>query len=271
MTILDRIVAQTQRDLAQRDLAREQANLHAEIRDLPPPPDFARALRRPEHGSPRIIAELKKASPSKGLIRADFAPESLAPELEAAGAAALSVLTEPHFFQGGAHILRQAAQHVSIPILRKDFIVADIQLLEARRWGAAAVLLIAAVLDSDSYRHLLAKAEELNLAVLTEVHNQEELARVLEDGARIVGVNSRDLTTFRVDLGVTERLLAHIPDDRVRVAESGIREATDMRTLMEAGADAFLIGETFMRAPSPGHALRTLLARVADQAGDSAP
>jgi indole-3-glycerol phosphate synthase len=207
-----------------------------------------------------VIAELKKASPSRGLIRADFRPRDLALELEAAGAAALSVLTEPHYFQGHPEVLRQAAGAVGIPLLRKDFIIHPVQLAEALDWGASAVLLIAAALTPDDYRRLYEAARASGLDVLSEVHSREELEVVLAAGAHIVGVNSRDLKTFRTDLAGTAELLAAIPAGVVRVAESGIRDGADLAGLRAAGADAFLIGETLMRAASPGDALRELLA-----------
>jgi len=265
MNILEQILEQTRHDLALRDLDADMGALRERIAGLSLPRDFAAALRRPPEGAPRIIAELKKASPSRGLIRADFQPSRLAAELESAGAAALSVLTEPCFFQGSGETLREAAAHASIPILRKDFIVADVQLLEARAWGASAVLLIAAALSPWDYARLYEQARGLGLGVLTEVHDAAELDWVLSSGAHIIGVNSRDLTTFKTDLRITEHLLQRIPDGCVRVAESGIRTANDMQGLMAAGADAFLIGETLMRAPSPGQALSALLNQAQQQ------
>ena len=258
-TILDTIVERTRAGLDERRQAVPEAMLQMQIRHRPPPRDFAAALRRPAGAAPRVIAELKKASPSKGLIRADFAPQALALELAAAGAAALSVLTEPHFFQGAPEFLRRAAALVEIPVLRKDFIVDPFQVLEARAWGADAILLIAAALDDKDYSRLFRQARALGLGVLTEVHTAEELDRVLDLGVHVVGVNSRDLKTFTIDLNRAETLLAAIPDTCVRVAESGIRTGADMRRLCRAGADAFLIGETLMRQPEPGAALRALL------------
>jgi indole-3-glycerol phosphate synthase len=259
MTLLEQIVERTRQDLAQRypDGLPGPRPVRPATRLRPA---FAAALRRAPGGTVRVIAELKKASPSKGLIRADFRPRELAIELAAAGAAALSALTEPHYFQGHPEVLRSAVEAVSIPVLRKDFIVHAVQLEEAWEWGASAVLLIAAALTPADYRRLYQAARAIGLDVLSEVHNREELAVVLDGGAHIVGVNSRDLRTFRTDLAGTAELLAAIPAGLIRVAESGIRDGADIRRLQAAGADAFLIGESLMRAAAPGDALRELLA-----------
>lgn len=260
MSILGDIVARTRADLARR----YPVGLPDAVRRPAPngrrPASFAAALRPRADGGLRVIAELKKASPSRGLIRADFQPRGLAVELAAAGAAALSVLTEEHYFQGSPQALREAVAAVQIPILRKDFIVQEVQLQEALDWGAAAVLLIAAALTPADYRRLYQAARAVGLEVLSEVHDRAELDLVLEAGAQIIGVNSRNLKTFATDLSGTADLLARIPAGFIRVAESGIRNGTDLRHLRSAGADAFLIGETLMRAPSPGAALRDLLA-----------
>jgi indole-3-glycerol phosphate synthase len=258
MTILDTIVARTQEDVASRRKNAPAPLLERRLTEARPAVPFAEALRR--HELPTIIAELKKASPSKGLIRPHFAPSTLAHELAEAGASALSVLTEPHFFQGSPEFLATVAPQVPIPCLRKDFIVDEYQVLEARVLGASAILLIAAALADDRYVQLFARAQGLGLGVLTEVHNEEELSRVLGLGVDVVGVNSRNLKTFKVDLGVAERMLDQIPAEHVRIAESGVKTGQDMARLVDAGADGFLIGETLMRAASPGAALRELLA-----------
>ncbi len=261
MSILDTIVERTRADVATRRQAVPLAALEARLGTARPVLPFADALRRPDGGRPTIIAELKKASPSKGLIRADFAPLDLARELAAAGAAALSVLTEPHFFQGHPDYLAAVAPAVPIPCLRKDFIVDEYQVVEARVLGASALLLIAASLPDGLYSRLFALARELGLGVLTEVHDEAELARVLPLGVDVVGVNSRNLKTFQVDLAVAERMLGQIPASQVRIAESGVVSGADMARLVAAGADGFLVGETLMRAVSPGAALRELLAQ----------
>ena len=264
MTILDTIIERTRADLASRRLAVPVPALEAQLADARAVLPFAPALRRPADGQPTIIAELKKASPSKGLIRPDFQPARLAQELVAAGASALSVLTEPHFFQGSPDYLAEVAPQVPIPCLRKDFIVDEYQVIEARVLGASAILLIAAALSDGLYSRLFALAGELGLGVLTEVHDEAELDRVLPLGVDVVGVNSRNLKTFHVDLAVAARMLDRIPASQVRIAESGVKDGADMRRLVAAGADGFLVGETLMRAPSPGVALRALLAEYAE-------
>jgi len=260
MSILADILARTRADLAQRYPGGLPDGVPAPAAGRPRRPAFATALRGGPGTAPRVIAELKKASPSKGLIRSDFRPRELAIELAEAGAAALSVLTEEHYFQGAPQALREAAAAVRLPLLRKDFIVHEVQLQEALDWGASAVLLIAAALSPAEYIRLYRAARAAGLDVLSEVHDRAELDTVLDAGAQIVGVNSRNLKTFATDLAGTVDLLGRIPADLIRVAESGIRSAADLRRLAAAGADAFLIGETLMRAPSPGQALRDLLA-----------
>lgn len=261
MSILDTIIERTRTKVAIRRATAPLAALETRLAAARPVVPFDDALRRPDGGRPTIIAELKKASPSKGLIRADFAPLALARELAAAGADALSVLTESHFFQGHSDYLAEVAPAVPIPCLRKDFIVDEYQVVEARALGASALLLIAAALPDELYSRLFALARELGLGVLTEVHDETELARVLPLGVHVVGVNSRNLKTFEVDLAVAERILDQIPDSHVRIAESGVVNGADMARLAAAGADGFLIGETLMRAASPGAALHELLAQ----------
>ncbi len=224
------------------------------------PRGFRDRLRQVSQSSPAVIAELKKASPSKGLIRPDFDVQSLATALEQAGAAALSVLTDKQFFQGSLHNLELASQSVSIPCLRKDFMVDDFQLLEARAHRADAILLIVAALTQDELVTLHRRARELQLDVLVEVHSAAELDRALAAGCDLIGVNNRNLHTFQVDLNTSLQLAKRIPANVVKVAESGIESAADVIRLRDAGFDAFLIGETLMRAPEPGAALRALLA-----------
>jgi len=265
--VLDRIVAATRARVAEcrrvadvRELER-LAGQHA-------PRGFRKALQnphfwqnRPEMGHPKVavIAELKKASPSKGLIRAAFHSEELARELESAGAAALSVLTDEEFFQGSLENLRKASGAVSIPCLRKDFMVDEFQMLEARANCADAVLLIVAALTSDELRRLGGAAQGQGLDVLCEVHDGDELKRALDAGFDLIGVNTRDLKTFKVDLQTAFDLAAEFPASVVPVAESGIHSGDDVRRLQEAGYQAFLIGESLMRAQSPGVALRELM------------
>lgn len=260
MTILDTIVAETRAQLQALRARVPAERLKAHAESLPPPRDFRAALQAHPDGGPRIIAELKRASPSRGVIRRDFGVISLARELEANGAAALSVLTEINHFHGSPRYLQAVAADVAVPVLRKDFIVDPYQVYEARAWGGDAILLIAAALEPDRFRALLDTARRLGLAVLAETHNAEELAMVLDAGADIVGINSRDLHTFATDLGTVEALLAKLPESVVAVAESGIRNAADITRLQAAGADAFLIGELLMRAPAPGKRLAELRA-----------
>jgi len=223
------------------------------------PRGFRRALAAKSKDGVAVIAELKKASPSKGLIRAEFHPAELARELEAAGAAALSVLTDEEFFQGSLGYLREASAAVKIPCLRKDFIVDEFQLLEARANAADAVLLIVAALSEEELRRLAAAARGRGLDVLCEVHDGEELQQALDAGCDLIGVNTRDLRTFEVDLETAFVLAEQFPAGVVRVAESGIHSADDVARLRAAGYDAFLVGELLMRAESPGAALRELL------------
>jgi indole-3-glycerol phosphate synthase len=207
---------------------------------------------------PAIIAEIKKASPSAGLICRDFDPLRIAREYKKAGAAALSVITEVHHFQGNLEILAMLRCHTDLPILRKDFIIDPYQILEARRAGADAVLLITALLNPSDLKSLRLEAEKLGIDALVEVHNEAELEKALDAGARFIGVNNRDLRSFEVSLDVSLNMARRIPSGIPAVAESGIRTADDVRRLTEAGYQGFLVGEQFMRAPSPGAALREL-------------
>lgn len=223
------------------------------------PRGFAAALRRAAQAGPAIIAELKKASPSKGLIRPDFFPAALARELEAAGAAVLSVLTEERFFQGSLTYLAEASAAVTLPCLRKDFMVDPFQIVEARAYGADAILLIVAALTDAELRILRDEARRCDLDVLCEVHDGAELERALALDCECVGINNRDLRTFSVDLDRACQLAQHLPPGAVSVAESGIRNRADIDRLHNAGYQAFLIGESLMRQSSPGAALQALL------------
>ena len=224
------------------------------------PRGFRDSLRRTSGAA--VIAELKKASPSKGLIRARFPVAELAGELESAGAAALSVLTDERYFQGSLQNLRSASEATALPCLRKDFIVDEFQVLEARANGADAVLLIVAALTDTELANLTRRATQLDLDVLCEVHDAGELRRALDAGCDLVGVNNRNLHTFQVDLNTSFELAKLMPKNLVKVAESGIETGEDIARLRQAGYDAFLIGESLMRAKSPGAALRELLAQA---------
>jgi len=256
--VLDRIVAATRARVAE---AKRGADLRALERRAGQhaPRGFRRALESKSRDGIAVIAELKKASPSKGLIRAEFHAAELARELDGAGAAALSVLTDEEFFQGSLGNLREASAAVSIPCLRKDFIVDEFQLVEARANSADAVLLIVAALASDELDTLARAARSRGLDVLCEVHDGKELQRGLDAGCDLIGVNARDLRTFKVDMETAFVLASRIPAGVVKVAESGIRSAEDVARLRAAGYDAFLVGESLMRAASPGGALRELM------------
>jgi indole-3-glycerol phosphate synthase len=210
-------------------------------------------------GLRRIIAELKRASPSQGVIRQDFDAVQLARELAAAGARALSVLTEERFFQGSLDYLERIKKAVSLPLLRKDFVLDEYQIFEARSFGADAVLLIVALLDVDALRQFLASAGSLSLDALVEVHTEEELSAALKAGAKLIGINNRDLKTFEVRLETTERLLPLVPPGILVVSESGIDSPERIEKFERLGVHAFLIGEALMRAPRPGEKLKELL------------
>ncbi len=259
VAFLDQIVASTRRKMGE---VKRAANLEELERraERHVPRGFRRALAEKSKNGVAIIAELKKASPSKGLIRAKFPAAELAGELEEAGASALSVLTDEEFFQGSLANLRVASAAVKLPCLRKDFIVDEFQLLEARANSADAVLLIVAALSQAELASLSSQARERDLDVLCEVHNQEELARALDAGCNLIGVNSRDLRTFKVDLETAFGLAENFPENIVRVAESGIASGIDIARLRAAGYHAFLVGESLMRAERPGKALRDLVA-----------
>jgi indole-3-glycerol phosphate synthase len=259
--MLERILRSVRQRVAE---AKSTADLsHLERRaELHVPRGFRRALQERSKDGIAVIAELKKASPSRGLIRADFNPVTLARELEAAGAAALSVLTDAEFFRGSLENLSKAWTSVKLPCLRKDFIVDEFQLLEARANCADAVLLIVAALTQAELLAFSQGARDRGMDVLCEIHDEEELQRALDAGCDLIGVNSRDLRTFQVDLHTAIRLAAKFPSNIVRVAESGIRSGEDIARLREVGYDGFLIGESLMRAKRPGEALRNLLEEV---------
>lgn len=258
MVALKDIISATRRKV-------EEARAHADVRELERraalhnPRGFRQAIEAASQTGPAIIAELKKASPSRGLIRSEFDPRMLAQELEIGGAHALSVLTEGEFFQGSLNNLEVTSAATRIPCLRKDFILDEIQVLEARAHAADAILLIAAALSQEELISLSKRAAELKLDVLCEVHDEEELGRAIEAGSEMIGVNSRDLRSFRVNLDTAYRLAQMLPPGVVTIAESGIETGANISSLRAAGYNGFLIGERLMRAPSPGEALRQLL------------
>jgi len=256
--VLDTIIAATRVRVAE---SKRIANLRELERraEQHVPRGFRRSIQAKSRDQIAVIAELKKASPSKGLIRASFHPQELARELEEAGATAISVLTEEEFFQGSLGNLREASAAVGIPCLRKDFIVDEFQLLEARANSADAVLLIAAALPGPELASLARQADSQGLDVLCEVHDGDQLQRALDAGCDLIGVNSRDLRTFKVDLKVALDLAKKLPSGVMRVAESGIHSGEEVGQLRAAGFDAFLVGESLMRAERPGRALRELI------------
>src|SRR5271167_1112955 len=262
---LDSIVAAARRRISERNADGRRSDLRSFLRSLETaaalhtPRGFRSQLRRVAHDGIAVIAELKKASPSKGLIRADFSPAGLARDLEQAGAAALSVLTDEQFFQGSLDYLRAASSSTSLPCLRKDFIVDELQIVEARANRADAILLIVAALDQKELVSLAAAARSHSLDVLCEAHDEAELRRALDAGCDLIGINSRNLRTFEVNLETAFRLAEIIPATCVRVAESGIQSGADIARLRSAGYEAFLIGESLMRAESPGKALVKLM------------
>jgi len=224
---------------------------------------FVEALKQP---GVRVIAECKRRSPSRGVLRALYDPVAIARSFAAAGAAAISILTEPAFFDGSLDHLRNVRAAVDVPLLRKDFLVTEFQLIEARAAGADAVLLIVAALDDRALVRLMAQARELGLAALVEAHDQTELERALAAGATIVGINSRNLRTLEVSTAVFEDLAPRLPAAVVAVAESGLQAPSDLARLRQRGYRAFLIGERFMVDPDPGTSLGTLLARASREA-----
>jgi indole-3-glycerol phosphate synthase len=264
MSILDDIVSRTRADVQQRRARTPLADLKARCRDRAPARDLLATLRR-EPGTPgrrsgriRIIAEVKKASPSKGVIRADFAPAALAQAYRDAGAQAISVLTDEPFFQGSLDHLVSVRETVDLPILRKDFHVDPYQLWEARAAGADAVLLIAASLSPAEIADLLDLSRELTLTALVEVHTRQELETAVGSGAELLGINNRDLKSFEVSLETTFALLPFVPGEVVLVSESGISQPVEVARLAAAGVDAILVGEGLLREADVGAALRRL-------------
>lgn len=258
-SILDKIVATKRAEVAASKGSLPEANLRRALDAAPPARDFLKALAG--SGPIKLIAEVKKASPSRGVIRADFQPLEIARTYEEHGATCLSVLTDVSYFQGSLEHLREIRRAVRLPVLRKDFLVDPYQLLEARAAGADAVLLIAECLDDGQLRDLHAAAPDLGMTPLVEFHDPEQLPRILDLGATLIGVNNRDLRTFRVDLEHTLRMRERIPRECVVVGESGVRSREDLLRLERAGVQAALVGELLMAQPDIGLAVRQLLGR----------
>jgi indole-3-glycerol phosphate synthase len=262
--VLQEILRRKREEVAERSTRTPLRELSARVADSPPTRGFAAAIEaRIAAGDPAVIAEVKKASPSKGVIRADFDPAAIARSYQAGGAACLSVLTDVDFFQGADAYLREAREACTLPVLRKDFTLDPYQVVEARVLGADCILLVVAALDDHRLAELCGQALELGMDVLVEVHDGDELARALQvmpvnGRAPLLGINNRNLRTFEVSLDVTLSLRDAVPPDRRLVTESGIVTTADVRRMRDAGIDAFLVGEAFMRAEDPGAALHAL-------------
>ncbi len=262
--VLQKILQRKAGEIAERAARVPLRELDAQVADASPARGFAAAIEaKIAAGAPAVIAEVKKASPSKGVIRADFDPTTIARSYAAGGAACLSVLTDVDFFQGSDEALQQARSACSLPVLRKDFTIDPYQVVEARMLGADCVLLIVAALDDGRLAELNAQAFGLGMDVLVEVHDRDELERALRLGpcdgkSPLLGINNRNLRTFEVSIETTLSLLDDVPAGRRLVTESGIVTRAEVRRMRDAGVDAFLVGETFMRAEDPGAALRAL-------------
>ena len=257
MSKLDEIVAYKRQELAETKKAQPVAQLEQELKHRSPIRGFAAAIRRPGHLS--LIAEIKKASPSAGPIRPRADVVEVAKIYAGAGAQAISVLTDAKFFSGNLKDLAAAREKVSLPILRKDFLIEEYQVVETAAAGADALLLIVAILERPALKRLLGLARDLSLDALVEVHSDPELEEALEAGAEVIGINNRDLKTLQVDLKTTQRLLARIPSGRVRVSESGIRSRADVEFVQGQGADAILVGEELMASDDPAKKIKELM------------
>lgn len=258
-TILKNIVARKWEEIEQRQKTLKLADCKARAFDLPDTRGFVSGIEaKLKANLPAIIAEIKKASPSKGVIRENFVPAEIAESYEAAGAACLSVLTDHDFFQGHEDFLQQARAASALPIIRKDFMVAPYQIYESRVVNADCILLIAACLTKDQMQELAGIAQEVGLDVLVEVHNEEELENALTLNTRLLGINNRDLHSFEVTLENTFKLLDQIPENRIVVTESGIHTPADVQAMQARNVNSFLVGEAFMRAKNPGDELKRL-------------
>jgi len=257
--ILDEIIKKTKSDLEKRKKEYPAEWLGRSLSFNPfIPRDVISALKATEDNPHRVIAEIKKASPSKGIIREDFDPMSIAQDYEKGGADALSILTEPHWFKGNIEYLGMVKRYVSIPILRKDFIIDKYQILEALVFGADYILLIAKALSRKELKELIEYAHHLGLEVLVEIHDKKDLIKAIFAGANIIGINHRNLETFKMDMELSFKLIPLIPNSKIIVAESGITDYDTVKELSKAGADAFLVGEHFMRQESITDAVKAL-------------
>ena len=259
MSILAEILDRKKLEVLAAKRERPLGELEAEARAQAPVRGFADALRRRSSEPVRVIAEYKRASPSAGTIRDDLEVEEVAMAYASNGASALSILTDEHFFRGHLSFLGRARQVVRVPLLRKDFVIDPYQVVEARAAGADAILLIVAALEDSALEELSAAARGQGLDALVEIHSEAEAERAVRAGAKVIGVNHRNLNTFEIDMGLTSRLRATVPDDTILVGESGIRGAEDVARLGRDGVHAVLVGEHLMRSPDPGAALTELL------------
>ena len=257
--ILDEIIKKTKADLEKRKKEYPEEWLGRSLAFNPfLPKDVHKALKATKENPYRIIAEIKKASPSKGIIREDFEPVSIAQAYEQGGADALSILTEPHYFKGDKEYLGMVRRYVSVPILRKDFIIDKYQILEALVYGADFILLIAKALSRKELKELISYAHHLGLEVLVEIHDKKDLVKAIFAGANIIGINHRDLETFKMDMQLCHKLIPLIPNSKIIVAESGINDHETVKELSKVGADAFLVGEHFMRQDDLTKAVKNL-------------
>ena len=257
--ILKKIIRRKKQEIAERQKIVSLQQIISRSQEASPVRGFVKSMqRRLDAGDAAVIAEIKKASPSKGVMRENFNPSEIAKSYQAGGASCLSVLTDIDFFQGADDYLIAARAACKLPVIRKDFIIDPYQVYEARAMGADCILLIVAVLDNQTLNQLYSLATALNMDVLIEVHDKEELLRALPLGASLVGINNRNLRTFETSLNTTIDLLPHIPDDRIVVTESGIHYPDDVALMRENQVNAFLVGEAFMKADDPGMALKSL-------------
>jgi indole-3-glycerol phosphate synthase len=257
-SVLQRILERKREEIAAGKALNPMPELVARMRDCAPARGFENSLRQALASGPAVIAEIKKASPSAGVIRADFQPAAIASSYQSAGAACLSVLTDRDFFQGDASYLQAARAAVTLPVLRKDFIIDAWQIAESRVLGADCILLIVAALEQSLLAELLGLAREAGMDVLVEVHDEAEMERALQLDNGLLGVNNRNLNTFETSLATSERLRGMLTGEQLLVTESGIKTAADVKRMQASGINAFLVGEAFMREDDPGHALQRL-------------
>jgi len=255
--ILSKIINEKRKEVENSRIAVPEQVLKERARKIYVKSAFKRNIARPHHIN--LIAELKKASPSRGIIRGDFHPLKIALTYQAGGAGALSVLTDERFFEGNLKILKELRERVTLPLLRKDFIIDEYQIYESLCWGADAILLIADILTEEELTGFYRIAKDLGMDVLVEVHSEEDVEKALKSGASIIGINNRDLNTFRVDLSVTQRLIRLIPENKVKVSESGIKTYEDVMFLKSLGINAVLIGEAFMEVDDIAGKMREVM------------